>query len=155
MSALTRVLQHMKQVQKRCKKVDELLCAGYARISAENIDIPMDIIYFVVAFFVIFEQWDPEWKGKQVDIDNDNNIITSNKADYSTVLGQNEVNKGTHHWTVKVVKFVPNGLGGLAWWRLVIGIVNMNKMQKSRLESYLSYNKYEFVCNANCWNSSP
>ena len=40
------------------------MCRIYATISSEKMDITIDIIHCVVAFFVIFEQWDPEWKGK-------------------------------------------------------------------------------------------
>ena len=153
MSALTRVLAQMKQVQQRCKADDDLLCAGYARISSGKMDIPMVIIHFVLAFFVIFEQWDPEWKGKEVDIQGSNHdIITTKKDGYSSVLCQNVVNQGKHQWTIKILKFVANKLGGQAWWRLVIGIVNIKTFDKHSLESYFSLNAYEFACNSNIYN---
>ena len=142
----------MQSVQKQCKLGNKLLCAGYSRIYSEKTDIPMDIIYFIVAFFVIFEQWDPEWKGKQVDIEEFNHdIITTRKDGYSSVLCRNIVNKGKHHWTVKILKFVPNKYGGAAWWRLVIGIVNMNTFSRSALESFFSLNEYEFACNSSSY----
>ena len=137
--------KNVKDVKHKCILEEELFCQAYARLYSENKHIPEDIIHFLIMCYRLFEEWAFDCKGKYISLSKSsimyfNDICECQSMDgYQSVFGINKVNKGYHHWTLKLLNLIinPEKIKVETSWRIIVGIFDASS----------SYNGYQFVWN--------
>ena len=119
---------------RRVNKFDKLLVNGYARLVMDNILIPKVIIQLFMDYYVIFEEWDAEWKSESMEIQQKLNyriMCLNNSEMFHIALGMKNVKYGQHHWRLRLNKYRSN------WgnWRNIVGVVKSERITKAMLES--------------------
>ena len=101
--------KNVKDVKHKCILEEELFCQAYARLYSKNKHIPEDIIHFLIMCYRLFEEWAFDCKGRYISLSKSsimyfNDICECQSMDgYQSVFGINKVNKGYHHWTLKLL----------------------------------------------------
>ena len=124
---------------KRVNKDVDLLISGYVRLNTQSI-VPYGIVQIVIVYFMVIEEWDIKNKGKFMEVSGINNQICECTnpeekpgSNYNSVLGIMQVNSGKHHWKFKITKLDEMK----AFWRIVIGIIMINKVDDNQLKNIL------------------
>ena len=140
MSLTTEVIERLKGARINV----QLLIAGFVRLNSVGI-VPFAIIQICIAYFMCLEEWDINHKGKFMEVSGIQNQLcecmdpeTDPGSNYNSVLGIVKVNSGKHHWKFKITKLDKIK----AYWRIVIGVIKINKLNTKELNDMLNMCRY-------------